>query len=169
MKFTSFSAIKATLASTFLVVSTVAMAAGTASSGNKDILSVAKQAGSFNTLAKAIEAAGLTEALSGQGPITVFAPTDEAFAKLPAGELEALLKPENKDKLVKVLTYHVVSGKALEQYEMKRSRGAKSLQGSDLKFALVRGKLRVDDARVTTDLNASNGVIHAVDRVLIPN
>jgi len=99
----------------------------------------------------------------------VFAPTDEAFAKLPAGELEALLKPENKDKLVKVLTYHVVSGKALEQYEMKRSRGAKSLQGSDLKFALVRGKLRVDDARVTTDLNASNGVIHAVDRVLIPN
>ncbi len=134
-----------------------------------DVLSIAKQSGKHNTLVKAIEAAGLTETLSGQGPFTVFAPTDEAFAKLPPAELEALLKPENKDKLVKVLTYHVVPGKALSEDQLKRTRGTTTVAGPEVRTALVRGRLRVNDARVSADVKASNGVIHVIDRVLLPN
>ncbi len=137
--------------------------------GEKDIVETAVAAGKFNTLAAALKAAGLVDTLKGDGPFTVFAPTDEAFAKLPPGELEALLKPENKDKLVKILTHHVVSGKALETDDLKRSRGAKAVSGDELKFELVRGRVRVDGARVTGDYDAANGTIVAVDSVLLPN
>jgi uncharacterized surface protein with fasciclin (FAS1) repeats len=137
--------------------------------GSATVLDVAKEKGNFNTLAKAIEVAGLQDALSGNGPVTIFAPTDEAFAKLPPAQLEALLRPENKDQLVKILTHHVVPGKALETDDMKRSRSAKTVAGEDVKFELVRGRLRVDGARVTGDYNAANGVVVAVDSVLLPN
>ena len=133
-----------------------------------DVLAVARQKGNFTVLTRAIEAAGLQQTLSAQGPMTVFAPTDEAFAKLPAGELDALLKPENKDKLVKILSFHVLPGKALDQDQMKRTRSAVTAEGDSVEFALVRGRLRVSDARVTSDYAASNGVVHAVDRVLMP-
>jgi uncharacterized surface protein with fasciclin (FAS1) repeats len=137
--------------------------------GSRDILSVAKQKSQFNTFTKVIEAAGLTETLSAQGPVTIFAPTDEAFAKLPPAELEALLRPENREKLVKILSYHVVPGKALEQEDMKRRRDADTAAGQPVDFELVRGRLRVEDARITGDYTASNGVIHGIDKVLIPN
>ena len=113
-------------------------------------------------------AAGLQDALS-QGTVTVFAPTDEAFAKLPPGQLEALLRPENKDQLVKILTNHVVPGKALETDDLKRTRSAKTVGGEEVKFELVRGRVRVDNARVTGDYKASNGAVVAVDTVLMPN
>ncbi|MBU6378419.1 MAG: fasciclin domain-containing protein [Gammaproteobacteria bacterium] len=137
--------------------------------GSATVLDVAKEKGNFNTLAKAIEVAGLQDALTSNGPVTIFAPTDEAFAKLPPAQLEALLRPENKDQLVKILTHHVVPGKALETDDMKRTRSAKTVAGEDVKFELVRGRLRVDGARVTGDYNAANGVVVAVDSVLLPN
>ncbi len=161
--------IKAAVVSTMLAVSAGAATADVASLPAQDLLSVAKQKGDFNTLSKAIEAAGLQDVLKAQGPITLFAPTDAAFASLPAGTLESLLKPENKDQLVKILTNHVVAGQSLEQTDMKRSRGARTAGGGDVKFALVRGRLRVDEARVTADYHAGSGVVHAVDKVLIPN
>lgn len=169
MKINTISLTKTAFASLLLSFSASIANADTFETQGNDVLSVAKQKGSFNTLAKAIEIAGLQDALTAQGPVTIFAPTDEAFAKLPAGELEALLKPENKDKLVKLLTHHVVPGKALETEDMKRSRGATTVGGEDVKFELVRGRLRVDGARVTGDYNASNGTVVAVDSVLLPN
>jgi uncharacterized surface protein with fasciclin (FAS1) repeats len=146
-----------------------ALATESVAATGTDVLAVAKQAGSFNTLVKAIEAASLSATLAGESPFTVFAPTDEAFAKLPAGTVEDLLKPENKDKLVKVLTYHVVAGKALSEEQLKRSRNADTVAGAEVRTALVRGRLRVNEARVTADVKASNGIIHVIDRVLIPN
>lgn len=169
MKINTISLTKTAFASLLLSVSASIATADTFETQGNDVLSVAKQKGSFNTLAKAIEIAGLQDALTAQGPVTIFAPTDEAFAKLPAGELEALLKPENKDKLVKLLTHHVVPGQALETEDMKRSRGATTVGGDDVTFELVRGRLRVDGARVTGDYSASNGTIVAVDSVLLPN
>jgi uncharacterized surface protein with fasciclin (FAS1) repeats len=160
---------KATVATLCLAVAgTLAVATSVAQPG-KDVLSVTQLKGNFITLNKAIEAAGLTSTFTAQGPVTIFAPTDEAFAKLPPAELEALLQPANKDKLVRILTHHVVAGKALETEGMKRSRGAMTAGGDEVKFELVRGRLRVDDARVLGDYNASNGAVIAVDRVLIPN
>jgi len=156
---------KASVAAAILGLAAVAVQA----SGTANILDVAKEKGNFTTLAKAIEVAGLQDALTGNGPVTVFAPTDEAFAKLPPAQLEALLRPENKGQLVKLLTNHVVPGKALETDDMKRTRSAKTVAGEDVKFELVRGRLRVDGARVTGDFNATNGVIVAVDSVLLPN
>jgi uncharacterized surface protein with fasciclin (FAS1) repeats len=135
----------------------------------QNVLGVTQLKGNFTTLNKAIEAAGLGSTLTSQGPVTIFAPTDEAFAKLPPAELEALLKPENKDKLVRILTHHVVPGKALETEGMKRSRGAVTAGGDQVHFELVRGRLRVDDARVVGDYNATNGAVIAVDRVLVSN
>ncbi len=134
-----------------------------------DVLSVTQGKGNFITLNKALVAAGLTGALTAQGPVTLLAPTDEAFAKLPAAELEALLQPENKDKLVRILTHHVVPGKTLETEGMKRSRGALTAGGDQVRFELIRGRLRIDDARVVGDYNATNGAVIAVDRVLIPD
>ncbi|MFZ9708027.1 MAG: fasciclin domain-containing protein [Steroidobacteraceae bacterium] len=150
-----------------LAAAALAMTSLTASATGS-VLDVAKQKGNFNTLAKAIEAAGLQDALN-QGTVTIFAPTDEAFAKLPPAQLEALLRPENKDQLVKILTNHVVPGKALEAEDMKRSRSAKTVAGDEVKFELVRGRLRVDGARVQADYSADNGVVVAVDSVLLPN
>jgi uncharacterized surface protein with fasciclin (FAS1) repeats len=160
---------KAAVAATLLGFSAMAATADTFENKSNDVLAVAKHQGNFTTLAKAIEAAGLQDSLTAQGPVTIFAPTDEAFAKLPAGELEALLKPENKEKLVKILTHHVVAGKALESDDLKRSRSATAVSGEDLKFELVRGRVRVDGARVTGDYDAANGSIVAVDTVLLPN
>ena len=137
-------------------------------SSQKDIVETAASAGSFNTLARAIEAAGLVETLKGDGPFTVFAPTDEAFAKLPEGTLEELLKPENKDKLRAILTYHVVEGEVTATEVVKQS-SARTVSGKDLEVSVDGGTVMVDDAKVIkTDVMASNGVIHVIDTVILP-
>ncbi len=134
----------------------------------KDIVDTAVAAGSFKTLAAALGAAGLVETLKGEGPFTVFAPTDEAFGKLPAGTVEDLLKPENKAKLVSILTYHVVPGKVMAADVVKLSE-AKTVQGSKVKISVKEGKVKVDNANVVkTDIKASNGVIHVIDAVILP-
>jgi uncharacterized surface protein with fasciclin (FAS1) repeats len=131
-----------------------------------DIVQTAVAAGSFTTLAKALEAAGLVETLQGEGPFTVFAPTDEAFAKLPAGALDALLA--DKAKLAKVLTYHVVPGKVAAS-EVAALTSAKTVNGQELAIASTGGKVTVGGATVTqADIGASNGVIHIIDTVLLP-
>jgi uncharacterized surface protein with fasciclin (FAS1) repeats len=134
-----------------------------------DIVETAVGAGQFKTLAAALEAAGLIDALKGAGPFTVFAPTDEAFAKLPAGTVETLLKPENKEKLKSILLYHVVSGNVPASEVLKlNGRSVETLQGSSIKVQTKQG-VRVDDAKVIkTDVTASNGVIHVIDTVLMP-
>jgi uncharacterized surface protein with fasciclin (FAS1) repeats len=125
-------------------------------------------AGQFNTLAKALQAAGLVDTLKGKGPFTVFAPTDEAFAKLPAGALDNLLKPENKEKLKAVLLYHVVSGKVPAAKVMKM-KSAKTVNGQEVTIMANDGKVMVNDATVVkADVMASNGVIHVIDTVLMP-
>ncbi|HSK31198.1 MAG TPA: fasciclin domain-containing protein [Candidatus Limnocylindria bacterium] len=135
---------------------------------DKDIVEVAVSAGSFKTLVAAVQAAGLVDALKGEGPLTVFAPTDEAFAKLPAGTVESLLMPENKDKLIAVLTYHVVAGK-VSAAEVASLTSAKTVNGRALSIDTRDGKVMVDNARVTaTDIMASNGIIHVIDTVVIP-
>ncbi len=134
----------------------------------KDIVDTAVGAGSFKTLAAALQAAGLVDTLKGKGPFTVFAPTDEAFAKLPAGTVESLLKPENKAQLVAVLTYHVVPGKVLAADVVKLS-DAKTVQGSAAKITVTDGGVKVDNANVVkTDIVCSNGVIHVIDSVILP-
>lgn len=134
----------------------------------KDIIETASEAGNFQTLAKAVEAAGLTETLKGDGPFTVFAPTDAAFDKLPEGTVEELLKPENQDQLKSVLTYHVVPEKVMAEDAM----GADSLttvQGQELSISTENDQVMINDATVTqADIKASNGVIHAIDSVLMP-
>lgn len=135
---------------------------------NDNIPATAEAAGSFKTLLAAAKAAGLVEALSGEGPLTVFAPTDEAFAKLPAGTVETLLKPENKGKLADILKLHVVSGRVYST-DLIKAKEAKSLQGGLLKLAIVDGKAQVNGAGlVATDVDASNGVIHIIDAVILP-
>jgi len=137
-------------------------------SAKKDIVDTAVAAGNFKTLAAALGAGGLVETLKGKGPFTVFAPTDEAFGKLPKGTVEDLLKPENKAKLVKILTYHVVPGKVTAADVVKLS-SAKTVEGSEVKIAAADGKVRVDGANVVkTDIAASNGVIHVIDAVILP-
>jgi uncharacterized surface protein with fasciclin (FAS1) repeats len=135
---------------------------------DKDIVDTAVAAGSFKTLAAALKAAGLVDTLKGTGPFTVFAPTDEAFAKLPAGTVETLLKPENKAKLTAILTYHVVPGTVMAADVMKM-KSAKTVQGGSVKIAEANGKVTIDKATVTkADIAASNGVIHVIDTVLMP-
>jgi uncharacterized surface protein with fasciclin (FAS1) repeats len=125
-------------------------------------------AGSFTTLAKALDAAGLVGTLEGKGPFTVFAPTDEAFAKLPAGTLEMLLKPENKAKLQRILTYHVVDGKVMAS-DVVKMYSAKAVSGDTMTIVTRDGGVTVDGANVVkTDIPASNGVIHVIDAVLLP-
>jgi uncharacterized surface protein with fasciclin (FAS1) repeats len=134
----------------------------------KDIVDTAVAAGSFTTLAKALTAADLVATLKGPGPFTVFAPTDEAFAKLPPGALDNLLKPENKAMLKRVLTYHVVPGKVMAADVVKVS-SAKAVSGDSLSVNASGGAVMVDKARVVkTDIAASNGVIHVIDTVLLP-
>jgi uncharacterized surface protein with fasciclin (FAS1) repeats len=137
-------------------------------SERKDIVDTAVAAGSFQTLAKALDAAGLVDTLKGKGPFTVFAPTDEAFAKLPAGTLEDLLKPENKDKLVAILTYHVVPGEVLAS-QVTKLKSAKTVNGQALTITTEGGAVMVDSAKVVrTDILCSNGVIHVIDSVMLP-
>lgn len=134
-----------------------------------DIVDTAVAAGDFTTLAAALEAAGLVVTLKGDGPFTVFAPTDEAFAKLPAGTVESLLKPENKDQLVAILTYHVVPGN-VQAADVVKLTSATTANGSDVKISVREGVVFVNDSRVVaTDIEASNGVIHVVDTVILPN
>lgn len=151
------------------LVLTLGIAAAQAGpSDKKDVVDTAVAAGSFKTLATALQAAGLIETLKGKGPFTVFAPTDEAFAKLPAGTVESLLKPENKAKLVSILTYHVVSG-AVPSTEVVKMTSAKTVQGQSLKISAGQGGVMVDGAKVVkVDVMASNGVIHVIDTVLMP-
>ncbi|HWD00172.1 MAG TPA: fasciclin domain-containing protein [Candidatus Sulfopaludibacter sp.] len=125
-------------------------------------------AGHFNTLVAAVKAAGLVDTLKGPGPFTVFAPTDEAFAKLPPGTLENLLKPENKSQLQKILTYHLVAGNVMAK-DVVKLNSAKSLEGANLPIHVLNGKVMVGGAHVTkTDIVTSNGVIHVIDKVLLP-
>ena len=134
-----------------------------------DIIDVAVSAGQFTTLAAALEAAGLVATLKGEGPFTVFAPTDAAFEKLPAGTVDMLLKPENKDQLIAVLTYHVVPGSVMAADVVKLS-GATTANGADVAIAVVDGNVRIDNATVVkADISASNGVIHVIDSVILPN
>ncbi len=134
----------------------------------QDIVDTAVAAGSFNTLTKALRAAGLVETLKGKGPFTVFAPTDAAFAKLPAGTLEDLLKPENKQKLAEILTYHVVSGKVAAA-DVTQLKTAKTVNGKSVRISTVGESVMVDDATVVkADVMASNGVIHVIDSVILP-
>jgi uncharacterized surface protein with fasciclin (FAS1) repeats len=134
-----------------------------------DIVDTAVAAGSFKTLAKALTAAGLVDTLKGPGPFTVFAPTDEAFAKLPAGTLDTLLKPENKDKLRRILTYHVVPGD-VRAADVVKLPSAKAVSGDTITVKVAAGgKVQVDNATVTkTDIKATNGVIHVIDAVILP-
>ncbi|MCB9940685.1 MAG: fasciclin domain-containing protein [Planctomycetaceae bacterium] len=133
-----------------------------------NIVATADKAGAFKTLLAAAKAAGLAEALSGKGPFTVFAPTDEAFAKLPAGTVETLLKPENKGKLAAILKYHVVSGRVYSE-DALAAKKAETLEGSEISISVSGGQAKINDANlVTTDLDASNGVIHVIDSVILP-
>ncbi|HRY45615.1 MAG TPA: fasciclin domain-containing protein [Thermoanaerobaculia bacterium] len=157
--------IAASAAALLLAVSVAAPARADHHPG-KDIVETAVAAGSFSTLATALKAAGLVETLKGKGPFTVFAPTDDAFKKLPAGTLEKLLA--DKARLTKVLTYHVVSGKVMAADVVKLSE-AKTVEGSSVKIAVKDGKVKLNDANVVkTDVGASNGVIHVIDTVILP-
>ncbi len=139
-----------------------------ADSYSKTIVDVAGEAGTFKTLLAAADAADLVEALQADGPLTVFAPTDEAFAKLPEGTVDSLLQPENKEKLVSILTLHVVSGKVMST-DLSDGATAPTLQGQELTFAIDGESVRVGEATViAADIGASNGVIHVIDTVLLP-
>ena len=139
-----------------------------AATADRDIVDTAVAAGSFKTLVRALQAADLVATLKGAGPFTVFAPTDEAFAKLPAGTLEALLKPENKLKLQRILTSHVVAGKIMAA-DVGKTSSAKSVSGDTLTIASREGGVTMEGAKVVkTDIAATNGVIHVIDSVILP-
>ena len=133
-----------------------------------DIVDTASSAGSVATLVAAVQAAELVDTLKGEGPFTVFAPTDEAFAALPEGTIESLLQPDNKDQLVSILTYHVVSGKVMSADIAGKELMVETVQGSEIEVDATSG-VKVDDANVVTaDVEASNGVIHVIDKVIMP-
>ena len=159
----------ATLLASALLVLTFATNAGGYGYKKKDIVDIAASNDNFSTLVAAVKAAGLVDTLKGDGPYTVFAPTNEAFAKLPAGTLKSLLKPENKDKLIAILTYHVVPGKVYAK-QVVNIDSAKSVQGSTINITAMNGGVKIDAANVIkTDIKASNGVIHVIDSVIIPS
>ena len=167
---------KSILSRAFAVMATVGVlaaaqpadASGPAKPG-RDIVETAVGAGSFETLVAAVQAAGLVETLQGEGPFTVFAPTDEAFAALPAGTVEDLLKPENKDKLVAILTYHVIAGEVPSSAVNNKQLDAKTVQGSTLAVNGLGAGVTVNGANVVRpDIITDNGVIHVIDAVLIP-
>ena len=151
------------------VVLTVAASGTTAvRAETRDVVDTAIAAGSFKTLAKALDAAGLVTTLKGAGPFTVFAPTDEAFAKLPDGTLETLLKPENKEKLRRILTYHVVAGKVMAS-DVVKLQSARAVSGDTITVKVEDGVVHLENATVTSaDVLASNGVIHVIDSVILP-
>ena len=154
--------------SSFAVLALVTLGMSGAHAQQKDIVETAVGAGNFKTLAAALQAAGLVDTLKGAGPFTVFAPTDEAFAKLPAGTVENLLKPENKDKLKAVLSYHVVPGRVTAA-QVTRMNAAKTVQGQQVRIMASGGQVKVDNATVVkADVMASNGVIHVIDTVIMP-
>ena len=154
---------KLALAIVFAVASTTAFAGA-----KKDIVDTAVGAGSFGTLVAAVKAADLVETLKGPGPFTVFAPTDDAFKKLPAGTVESLLKPENKAKLVAILTYHVVPGKVMSADLAGKKTSAETVQGGKVAIDATSG-VKVNDAKVVkADIETSNGVIHVIDTVIMP-
>lgn len=158
-----------TLAKAIGLVLALTLPFAAARAETKDIVDVAADNGSFNTLVTAIKAAGLVDTLKSDGPFTVFAPTDAAFAKLPAGTVEDLLKPENKEKLAAILTYHVVPSKVMSSDIAGKKTMAKTVEGDELTVDATSG-VKVDEATVTTaDVGASNGVIHVIDTVLMPN
>ncbi len=135
----------------------------------KDVVDIASGNDAFSTLVAAVSAADLASVLKGEGPFTVFAPTNEAFSELPEGTVEHLLLPENKEELVKILTYHVVSGKVTAS-EVVELESAKSVHGNSIQIKVIDGKVMVDNATVTkADIMASNGVIHVIDKVILPN
>jgi len=151
-----------------LTAATALSAPAFADGHGKDIVDTAAAAGDFSTLVAAVEAAGLVETLKGAGPFTVFAPTDAAFAALPDGTVETLLKPENKEQLVAVLTYHVLSGKVMSGDIAGQTLEAETVQGSNVAIDATDG-VTVDGANVTAaDIEASNGVIHVIDAVILP-
>lgn len=135
---------------------------------SKDIVDTAVGAGNFNTLVAAVQAAGLVETLKGDGPFTVFAPTDAAFAALPEGTVETLLKPENKDQLIAILTYHVVPGKVMST-DLQDDMMATTVQGTDIMIDLDNGVMINDASVAAADIAASNGVIHVIDKVILPS
>ncbi len=156
------------LAAVAATVISVAVGSASAYAADKDIVDTAIAAGQFKTLAAALTAAGLVDTLKGPGPFTVFAPTDAAFAKLPAGTLDTLLKPESKAKLTAILTYHVVAGKVMAADVVKLKK-AKTVNGAMVAVKVYGGTVMINNAKVTTaDIAASNGVIHVIDTVLLP-
>lgn len=161
---------KLLIAAQFALVAAQATAGHHAKDGkSEDIVDTAVAAGQFKTLAAALEAADLVDTLKGDGPFTVFAPTDAAFAKLPAGTVESLLKPENRDQLIAILTYHVVPGK-VEAADVVKLDEAKTVNGKNVQITVADNVVQVDNAIVVkTDIEASNGVIHVIDTVIIPS
>ncbi len=159
--------VKLVFATALLALASVAIA-GHHKKGHKDIVDIAASNDNFSTLVAAVKAAGLVDTLKGDGPFTVFAPTNEAFAALPAGTVESLLKPENKDKLVAILTYHVVAGKVTAD-KVVTLDSATTVQGQQVKIKVKNGNVMVDNASVVkTDIMGSNGVIHVIDKVILP-
>jgi uncharacterized surface protein with fasciclin (FAS1) repeats len=145
-----------------------ALSISSATAAEMDIVDTAAGAGSFNTLVAAVEAAGLVETLKGEGPFTVFAPTDEAFAALPEGTVASLLEPANRDQLVAVLTYHVIPGRVMSSDIAGQEMMVATVQGSEVDINATDGVM-VDEATVVTaDIEATNGVIHVIDRVILP-
>jgi uncharacterized surface protein with fasciclin (FAS1) repeats len=158
---------KIAVASLIIALSSTVHAGSSTSKATQDIVGVASSAGTFNTLIAAVKAAGLVETLQGAGPFTVFAPTDEAFAKLPAGTVESLLQPENKQKLASILTYHVISGKVMAA-DVKTMQAA-TVNGQKLAIEANSMGVTVNGAKVLkTDIPATNGVIHVIDTVVLP-
>jgi uncharacterized surface protein with fasciclin (FAS1) repeats len=152
-----------------IAIAALVMSASVFAGGmKKDIVDTAAGAGDFNTLVAAVKAAGLVETLKGDGPFTVFAPTDEAFAALPEGTVEDLLKPENKDKLTAILTYHVVAGKVMSGDIAAGDSMAASVQGQELMIKAGDGVMINDSTVTAADIKTSNGVIHVIDKVLLP-
>ena len=144
-------------------------AATSAFAGSANIVETASSAGNFNTLAAALDAAGLIDTLEGDGPFTVFAPTDAAFEALPEGTVDMLLKPENKDKLTAILTYHVVAGKVMSS-DVIGIDSATTVNGAEIDVMISGSDVMLNDAKVTAvDIGASNGVIHVIDKVLLPD
>lgn len=140
----------------------------TAKAQSKDIVDLAVGNDNLKTLVAAVKAGGLVDVLKGDGPFTVFAPTDEAFAALPKGTLEMLLKPENKDKLVAILTYHVVSGKVMST-DLSDGQKAATVQGQKVSVSIKGGTVKINDAKViAADVKAKNGVVHVIDKVILP-
>ncbi|HIP08693.1 MAG TPA: fasciclin domain-containing protein [Rhodospirillales bacterium] len=152
-----------------IAVIALSVSIGAASATSKNIVETAVQSGKFNTLVTALKAAGLVNTLNGKGPFTVFAPSDTAFSKLPAGTVDDLLKPENKAKLVSILAYHVIPGKIMSGDIAGKKISVKTVQGSKISVDAMYGVKINDSNVVSADIAATNGVIHVIDKVLMPN